>query len=116
MKKISSSERSIMVYLWTEEEAGRGGKGFGEIFHVMGEGIAKQTVNTFIRRLVNKGFLTHEGKEGRRVYYSCMSRADYALSLLQDIYPEMSEEKEEVLWTALETLKGEPAGDSMELE
>ena len=102
MKKISPSERSIMVYIWMEEEAGRKGKGFGDIFTAMGDGIAKQTVNTFMMRLSQKGFLTHEGREGKRVYYSNVSRQEYAFSLLHDIYPDMTEIKETAIQEALE--------------
>ncbi len=101
MKKISPSELSIMIYLWTEEEAGRRGKGFGDIFAAMGEGIAKQTVNTYMMRLTLKGYLTHEGKEGYRQYMAKVSRSEYAFSLLQTIYPDMSKEKAQALQKAL---------------
>jgi predicted transcriptional regulator len=101
MKKISPSERSIMVYLWMEEEAGRGGKAFSDIFSAMGEGVAKQTVNTFLLRLAQKGYLTHEGLDGKRLYYPQVSRTEYAFSLLRDVFPDMTDEKEDVLLGAL---------------
>ena len=91
-----------MVYLWMEEEAGRKGKGFGEIFTAMGDGVAKQTVNTFMMRLSQKGFLVHEGREGKRLYYSNVSRQEYAFSLLHDLYPDMTTIKEMAIQDALE--------------
>ncbi len=101
MKKISPSELSIMIYLWTEEEAGRGGRGFGDIFAAMGDGVAKQTVNTYMMRLTLKGYLTHEGKEGFRIYMPKVSRSEYAFSLLESIYPDMTKEKAQALQNAL---------------
>ncbi len=102
MKKISPSELSIMIYLWTEEEAGRRGKGFGDIFAAMGEGVAKQTVNTYMMRLTLKGYLTHEGKEGYRTYIPKVSRSEYAFALLQTIYPDMTKEKADAIHQALQ--------------
>ena len=74
---ISESEGMIMEYLWNQEE----GKTFGDITEYLNTTCQKewkkQTINTFIRRLMEKGLIVSQNSLKRRVYYPSMSYTDY---------------------------------------
>ncbi|MDE7476862.1 MAG: BlaI/MecI/CopY family transcriptional regulator [Lachnospiraceae bacterium] len=87
---ISESENMIMEYLWKQE----GGKTFREIVEYLNDMCQKdwrkQTINTFIKRLTDKGLIASECMGKRRVYYPAMSYTEYkqgeAKEFLQEFY------------------------------
>ena len=87
--EMSQSESLVMHYLWKE-----GAKSFVEIMTYLneeeGRDWKKQTVNTFIKRLTDKGLVV-AGETGKnRVYYAAVSTTEYeqgrAMKLLNDYY------------------------------
>ena len=93
MKKISPSELKIVKYLWDNEEAGNRGVSFKEIFDAIGGERAKQTVNTLLTRLIRFGYIHFEGNEGKRLYYTSISRTAYAWVLLAELFPQQEKKK-----------------------
>lgn len=87
--EMSQSERLIMNFLWRE-----GAKSFIEIMTFLREEEMKewkkQTVNTFIKRLTDKGLITTDETGKNRVYHAAMTTAEYeqgkAEKLLDDFY------------------------------
>lgn len=87
---ISPSESLIMDYLWKNDE----GKLFPEIMDYLtsevGKGWAKQTVNTFLGRLTDKGLIRTELRGKRKVYCATQTMAAYekeqTRKLLNDFY------------------------------
>lgn len=87
--EMSQSERLIMNFLWRE-----GAKSFIEIMTFLREEEKKewkkQTVNTFIKRLTDKGLITTDETGKNRVYHAAMTTAEYeqgkAEKLLDDFY------------------------------
>lgn len=87
--EMSQSESLVMHYLWRE-----GGKSFVEIMTYLneeeGRDWKKQTVNTFIKRLTDKGLVTADETWKNRVYYAAVSTTEYeqgrAMKLLNDYY------------------------------
>lgn len=67
--KLTQAEFEIMTYFWTLED----GATFGEILHFFqneGErGWKKQTLNTYLRKLIAKGLINTQ-RRGTRLYYS----------------------------------------------
>lgn len=88
--EISESENLIMEYLWKQEES----KYFNEIMDYLNNECnkdwKKQTVNTFIKRLTEKGLITfsYEGRNKR--YLPAMSYEKYkqgqARTILKEYY------------------------------
>ena len=74
---ISESESMIMEYLWKQEE----GKTFGDITEYLNTTCQKdwkrQTINTFIKRLTEKGLLVSQNTVKKRVYYPAMNYTEY---------------------------------------
>lgn len=74
---ISDSERIIMDYLWDQED----GKMFREIMEYLNvtcqKPWKKQTVNTFINRLTNKGLVVSENCGGNKKYSPAMNYTEY---------------------------------------
>ena len=74
---VSQSEGLIMDYLWESEE----GRCFREITKYLNEDVGKewkkQTMNTFLNRLSNKGLITAEMKKGGRIYHAAMTKVEY---------------------------------------
>ena len=93
MKKISPSELIIVKYLWDMEESGKRGISFKEIFEAVGGERAKQTVNTLLTRLIRFGYIYYEGSEGRRLYFTSISRTAYAWLLLEELFPKLEKKK-----------------------
>ncbi len=78
-----------MHYLWRE-----GAKSFVEIMTYLneeqGRDWKKQTVNTFIKRLTDKGLIVADETGKNRVYQAAVTNTEYeqgkAMKLLQDYY------------------------------
>ena len=87
---ISQSESLIMDYLW---KAGTS-KEFSEIVSFLeqeeGKQWAKQTVNTFLKRLTDKGLVKAETKGRKKLYYAALTETEYekekTRKLLNDFY------------------------------
>lgn len=89
---ISESEGKIMEYLWEQNE----GKLFSEIMDYLsnkcGKNWKKQTVNTFIKRLSDKGLIcSKNGKNSKigKLYYPALSYAEYKQGEAKDILDEL---------------------------
>ncbi|MCM1183444.1 MAG: BlaI/MecI/CopY family transcriptional regulator [Roseburia sp.] len=88
--ETSGSERLIMEFLW---EAGTE-KSFVEIMEFLnneaGKAWKKQTVNTFLKRLIDKGLIAVRQKGRNRAYCAAMTADEYeqgcAKKLLNDYY------------------------------
>ena len=88
--EMSQSESLIMEYLWNSED----GKGFNEVMdfltHELGKDWKKQTINTFLKRLTDKGLIEAEQNGKNRVYHAAMTKAEYekgrAEKFLSDFY------------------------------
>ncbi|MCM1048957.1 MAG: BlaI/MecI/CopY family transcriptional regulator [Clostridiales bacterium] len=87
---MSESESIIMDYLWKAKEA----KEFSEIVSFLedeeGKQWAKQTVNTFLRRLADKGLVKAKTNGRKKMYYAALTEAEYEKEktrrLLEDFY------------------------------
>jgi len=87
--EMSQSESLIMHFLWRE-----GAKSFVEIMTFLttekGKEWKKQTVNTFIKRLSDKGLITADETGKNKVYHAAVTEAEYekgkAKKLLHDFY------------------------------
>ncbi len=87
---MSQSESLIMDYLWKEGT----GKTFAQIMAFLGNKAgkewAKQTVNTFLRRLIDKGVVRTESIGRKKVYFAAQTVAEYekqrTKKLLDDLY------------------------------
>lgn len=88
--ETSCSERLIMEFLWKEGAE----KSFVEIMDFlnseMEKGWKKQTINTFLKRLSDKGLIAPRQKGRNRVYCAALTRDEYeqgcAKKLLDDHY------------------------------
>lgn len=88
--EMSECEQKIMEYLWEHED----GKGFSEIMEYLnrrfGKDWKKQTINTFIKRLTDKGLVTSQRNGNTNIYFSAMNRQKYqqgeAMSYLKEKY------------------------------
>ena len=87
--EMSQSESLIMNFLWHE-----GAKSFVEIMTFLnekeGKDWKKQTVNTFIKRLSDKGLITADETGKNRMYYAAVTKMEYekgkAEKFLSDFY------------------------------
>lgn len=88
--EMSQSESLIMDYLWKNE----GGKGFSEIMEYLNGELhknwKKQTINTFIRHLIDKGLIAADASQKSRRYSAALTPAEYACGkankILADYY------------------------------
>ena len=88
--EMSESEEMIMKYLWASQE----GRCFNEIMEHLNNTYQKdwkkQTINTFIKRLVDKGLVSYEMMRGAKRYVSTINREQYrqgeAKSFLDEFY------------------------------
>lgn len=75
--EMSESEHMIMLYLWDNPN----GKLFPEIFEHLNstyeKNWTKQTVNTFILRLTDKGLITVNKKARQSTYFAAISEEEY---------------------------------------
>ena len=76
--EMSQSESLIMDYLWKND----GGKGFSEIMEYLNGELhknwKKQTINTFIRHLIDKGLISADTSQKSRRYSAALTTAQYA--------------------------------------
>ena len=76
--EMSESEERIMQYLWENPE----GKLFPEICDYLSETYkrnwAKQTINTFILRLIEKGLVEVEVKPRQSRYFAAVTEEEFA--------------------------------------
>ena len=87
---MSATEFYILKYLWSRETPGT----FSEIMNYFNEEEKKewkkQTVNTFLTRLAQKGFLNIDKSGKRAIYIPSVSRKkyyeDYAQQIIEDSY------------------------------
>ena len=87
---ISKSEALIMELLWNENK----GTGFVEIMsylnEVEGKEWKKQTINTFIKRLSEKGLIEAQQTGKNKMYYATITKPQYekghAKKFLKDFY------------------------------
>ena len=84
MVKLSNAELMIMTYLWDSEEDG---KEFADILDHFRTTWTKQTLNTFLKRIDQKGLIRPQGDRGRRRYYIAVSREDYITAIVDEILP-----------------------------
>ena len=86
--KLTEKEYSIMKYIWDNPE----GITFNEIFTYANIGknkFQKQTVNTHLRHLIEKGFVRAEGEERRHLYYPIFPRDEYDNMLATHVVEEL---------------------------
>lgn len=75
---LSITEYTIMDYIWDLEAEEITAKDISEHFNnVVGKKWKKQTISTFLKRLVNFGCLMQHQTNGRYYYTVCMSRMEY---------------------------------------
>ena len=86
---LSNSEMVIMNYLWDDQEAGGQGKQAKDIIkycsEVAGKGWGKQTVNTFLTRMIEKGYIIRIGKVRKYDYQPAITRSGYIMSAMEGI-------------------------------
>lgn len=87
---ISESESMIMEYLWRQE----GGKTFRELTAYLNDTCKKdwkkQTINTFIRRLIDKGLIIVSQNTGnKKVYCPAMTYTEYKQGEARDFINEL---------------------------
>ena len=75
--EMSESEKMIMKYLWNSQE----GRYFNEIMEHLNSTYQKdwkkQTINTFIKRLIDKGLVSFENVGGSKLYVPAINREQY---------------------------------------
>ena len=89
---ISESELFIMQYLWSEMEEGKSQKSFADILEHTKKWEPKewkkQTVNTFLSRLKQKGFIDVIPTDKYSLYQPIISREEYLQLFLDSILPD----------------------------
>lgn len=86
--KLTEKEYGIMKYIWDNPE----GVTFNEIFTYANMGDAqsqKQTINTHLRHLIEKGFVKVEGEDRRHLYYPIVPRAEYDNMLAEHVVEQL---------------------------
>lgn len=84
-KFLSNTELEIMQYIWDNTEVTA--SNIREFFHE--KNWSKQTVNSFLRRLVNANFLNVRRESKAKYYYSAaITKSEYSMIPLRDIYRE----------------------------
>lgn len=88
---ISESELFIMQYLWSELEEGRPQKSFADILDhakvLEDKAWKKQTVNTFLSRLKQKGFIEVSPTNRYQQYGAIITREEYLQDFLDSLVP-----------------------------
>ena len=99
--EMSQSESLIMDYLWKND----GGKGFSEIMEYlngeMHKNWKKQTINTFIRHLIDKGLISADVSQKSRRYSAALTPAQYACGKANKILADYYEGSVDVFLSAL---------------
>lgn len=86
--KLTEKEYGIMKYIWDNPE----GITFSEIFTYANIGknkSQKQTVNTHLCHLIEKGFVKAEGEDRRHLYYPIFPRDEYDNMLASHVVEEL---------------------------
>ena len=92
MTHISKAELEIMDYLWSIAPEG---DYFTNIINKFKRERSKQTINTYLTRLIEKDYVYSGGTRGRKLYYAKVSKEDYAWMLLEELYD--GEDKKDIL-------------------
>lgn len=86
--EITGAELELMEYLWEHEDE----RTFAELLdHFNGEKSkdwCKQTMNTYLARLIKKGLLTKDKNGRKTVYRPCVTRTRYRQMCAEDILEE----------------------------
>lgn len=86
--KLTEKEYGIMKCIWDNPE----GVTFNEIFTYANMGdtqFQRQTVNTHLRHLIEKGFVKVEGEDRRHLYYPIVPRAEYDNMLAEHVVEQL---------------------------
>lgn len=99
--EMSQSESLIMDYLWNND----GGKGFSEIMEYLNGELhknwKKQTINTFIRHLIDKGLISADTSQKSRRYSAALTPAQYARGKAKKILADYYDGSVQVFLSAL---------------
>lgn len=99
--EMSQSESLIMDYLWKNE----GGKGFSEVMEYLNGELhknwKKQTINTFIRHLIDKGLIATDASQKTRRYSAALTPTEYARGKAKKILADYYEGSVDVFLSAL---------------
>ncbi len=99
--EMSQSESLIMDFLWKND----GGKGFSEIMEYLNGELhknwKKQTINTFIRHLIDKGLISADTSQKSRRYSAALTPAEYARGKADKILADSYDGSVEVFLSAL---------------
>lgn len=99
--EMSQSESLIMNYLWKND----GGKSFSEIMEYLNGELQKnwkkQTINTFIRHLIDKGLISADASQKSRRYSAALTTAEYARGKANKILADYYDGSIEVFIAAL---------------
>lgn len=99
--EMSQSESLIMDYLWKND----GGKGFSEIMEYLNGELhknwKKQTINTFIRHLIDKGLISADTSQKSRRYSAALTTEQYARGRANKILADYYDGSVEVFISAL---------------
>ena len=99
--EMSQSESLIMDFLWKND----GGKGFSEIMEYLNGELhknwKKQTINTFIRHLIDKGLISADTSQKSRRYSAALTPAEYARWKADKILADFYDGSVEVFLSAL---------------
>ena len=99
--EMSQSESLIMDFLWKND----GGKGFSEIMEYLNgefhKNWKKQTINTFIRHLIDKGLISADTSQKSRRYSAALTPAEYARGKADKILADFYDGSVEVFLSAL---------------
>jgi len=87
---VSGSEKEVLEYLW-ENPQGMGSRDILAYFNEhKKKDWKKQTLNTFLLRLAQKGLVKNEKEKAKRVYYAVYNESEYetkrAESVLDTFY------------------------------
>ncbi len=86
--KLTEKEYTIMKYIWDNPE----GVTFNEVYIYANTGdsrLQRQTVNTHLHHLIEKGFVKAEGEERRHLYYPLIPRAEYDNMLAEHVVEQL---------------------------
>ena len=76
MIHITKAELEVMDYLWSIAPKGDGFRG---IINKLKRERARQTINTYLAKLIEKGYVYAEGTSGRKICYTKVRRKDLCL-------------------------------------
>ena len=88
--KLSSSERDIMELFWNEKD----GLSFGEIINLVNQDdsniIKKQTINTYLTRLIAKNLLIKKNGDTRlkTLYFPKYTKEEYNRKMIEKLLEE----------------------------